>query len=76
MHKKLTDVEKMIANNFKIARKLRGLTLEDLGKILGITGQQVQKYEVGLSRIPLDKLIITSTVLKFDMEFFLKKFKI
>ena len=58
-----------------MARRIRGLTLQELGIIVNVTGQQVQKYEAGLNKIPLEKLITISRHLKFDMEFFLKKFE-
>jgi transcriptional regulator with XRE-family HTH domain len=73
---KLTEIEKIVGANIRIARRIRGLTLQELGAIVSVTGQQVQKYEAGLNKIPLEKLITIAKCLKFDMEFFLKKFEI
>lgn len=75
MKKNLDDIEKTVANNLKIARKIRGLTLKDLSKILGVTTQQVQKYESGSSKLPIDKLILVAKYLNFNLEFFVKRFE-
>ena len=76
MKTELNEIEKLVANNFKILRKIKGLTLQDLSLMLGVTYQQVQKYESGSSRIPLDKLVLLSNHLNVKMEFFVKKFEI
>ena len=43
----------------EILRQLRltsGLSLKEVGRILGVSYQQVQKYESGINRIPLTTL--------------------
>ena len=76
MKTELNEIELLVANNLKIARKIRGLTLKQLAEVLDVTQQQVQKYETGGSRIPLDKLVLISKHLKVNLEFFVKRFEI
>lgn len=49
------------------ARKLHGWTQTDLGKMLGVTMQQVQKYESGRDRISAYKLILLASVFKIEV---------
>ncbi|HRQ61506.1 MAG TPA: helix-turn-helix transcriptional regulator [Alphaproteobacteria bacterium] len=43
---------RQIGQNIKNIRRRAGLTQHDLGELLGVTFQQVQKYEAGTNRIP------------------------
>lgn len=47
-----------------------GHTQSDLGKALGITFQQVQKYERGTNRISASKLWMTASFLGVGVEYF------
>jgi transcriptional regulator with XRE-family HTH domain len=49
---------KSIASKIKAARVESGMSQEALGKHLGVTFQQIQKYEKGVNRITLDRLQI------------------
>lgn len=40
----------------RAARVERGLTLDDVGRRVGLSWQQIQKYEVGMSDISLPRL--------------------
>lgn len=46
----------IIANNIKARRISAGFSQEAVGKKLGITFQQIQKYEKGTNRVSADKL--------------------
>src|SRR5437763_11156404 len=50
------DVSKMIAAKIRGARIEAGLTQEELAEKLGVSFQQVQKYEKGVNRISPDRL--------------------
>jgi transcriptional regulator with XRE-family HTH domain len=71
-----TNINEIIAKNLKIARNIKGLTLKDVGAILGITGQQAQKYECGKNPIAIDKLMQLSKHYNFPITFFLKEFQL
>src|SRR4051794_4753001 len=47
---------KSIASKIKAARVECGMSQEALGKYLGVTFQQIQKYEKGVNRITPDRL--------------------
>lgn len=51
-------------------RMLRGLSQADIGKAVGVTFQQVQKYENGRNRIRASRLQQMAIVLKVTPEFF------
>lgn len=50
-NKQLAGINKQIACDLKRARLLAGLTQKDLAAALGVTYQQIQKYENGTSQI-------------------------
>lgn len=47
----VSDFDKIIGRNIRIQRIANGITQADLGDAVGITFQQVQKYERGANRI-------------------------
>jgi len=52
MTKKPDDVDRHIGAMVKALRRARGWTQTELAGLLGISYQQVQKYESGRSRLP------------------------
>ena len=56
------DVE--VGARLRVLRKLRGLSQSDLAERLGLTFQQVQKYERGTNRISASKLWKVAEVLQ------------
>lgn len=64
------EIRCIIANNLRLLRRLRDISLHELGKRVGVTGQQIQKYEVGNSAIPLDKLVSIAKALDIRPEVF------
>ncbi|MGZ9097541.1 MAG: helix-turn-helix domain-containing protein [Micavibrio sp.] len=58
-HKKKSRVSedgRVIAENLKTLRDCAGLSQADIAGFLGVSYQQVQKYEAGINRIPLQLL--------------------
>lgn len=64
----MTDREfyKALGGRLKTQIKLVGLTLENVGGIIGVSYQQAAKYLSGENRIPLDKLLMLTDVLGID----------
>jgi len=54
----------------RLRRTLRGLSQEKLGDAIGLTFQQVQKYERGANRIGASRLFDLSRVLDVPVSFF------
>ncbi len=46
-HAELAQVEVNAARRIKVARQTRGLTLQDVGDVLGIDGRHVHAWEAG-----------------------------
>ncbi len=51
------EMSKEIGSRIRKLREIAGLSQEKLGEELGITFQQVQKYETGKNRISAPKLV-------------------
>jgi transcriptional regulator with XRE-family HTH domain len=71
----MSDIEKdgsadTIGNRIKSLRRSVGLSQANLGESLGVTFQQIQKYESGRSRIAADKLQRIAQALNVDVNYF------
>lgn len=60
-----------VATQLKAIRKQRHLTYTQIGKMIGVSYQQIQKYEKLQNRIPLEKLYSLSLQLNVPMSYFL-----
>ncbi len=63
-------VDVHVGARVRMRRTLLGMTQTDLGDALGLTFQQVQKYERGTNRISASKLFKLSQVLEVSIEYF------
>ncbi len=54
----------------RMRRTLLGMSQEKLGRALGITFQQIQKYERGVNRIGAGRLFNLSRILEVPVSFF------
>ncbi len=59
-----------VGSRLRLRRDLLGLTLQTLAKAVGVTYQQLQKYEWGVNRISASRLFNLSHVLDVPMSFF------
>jgi len=59
--------DKVIGRNVRLYRLARGLTQSELGGYLGVTFQQIQKYEKGFNRIGSGRLLKIADVLRIDV---------
>lgn len=73
--KKSNTVDIYLGNRLKIKRKEIGITQTKLASIIGISYQQVQKYEKGINKIPSGRLYELSKVLKISLMYFFKGYK-
>jgi transcriptional regulator with XRE-family HTH domain len=68
--KRLTAFDRHVGARVRLARQSRGLSQSELGRHVGLTFQQVQKYERGFNRISAGRLYEMSVVLSVDVTFF------
>ena len=59
-----------VGSRVRMRRKFQGLSQTDLAEALGLTFQQVQKYERGANRISASKLYETAKFLKVPVAYF------
>lgn len=62
------QVDERVGANVRSIRMLRGLSQEKLGEAVGITFQQIQKYEKGSNRISASRLVQFSKVLSCRLD--------
>lgn len=65
-------VDVHVGAKVKSRRLMMGLSQEELAKSIGLTFQQVQKYERGTNRISVSRLTDISRALKVPVDFFLE----
>jgi DNA-binding XRE family transcriptional regulator len=65
-------VDTHVGAKVKSRRLMLGLSQEELAKAIGLTFQQVQKYERGTNRISVSRLADISKALKVSMDYFLE----
>ncbi|MRX32782.1 helix-turn-helix transcriptional regulator [Aminobacter sp. MDW-2] len=57
------DIDKIVGANIRRIRNVIGMSQQALGDALGVTFQQVQKYEKGTNRISAGKLYQSAEIL-------------
>jgi transcriptional regulator with XRE-family HTH domain len=65
-----TDIA--VGARLREARQFAGATQEELARALGISGQAVQKYEIGENRLSAGRLVAAAAFLGVPMAYFFK----
>lgn len=65
-----SPIDVHVGQRIRLRRTLLGLSQERLGEALGVTFQQVQKYERGVNRVGASRLFDLSRVLDVPISFF------
>lgn len=73
--RKPTDADRFVGQKLRQGRRELGLTQEALANLLGITFQQVQKYETGRSRMSAGRLRDAAISLQKPITFFYEPFE-
>lgn len=63
-------VDKFVGSRVRMRRMMLSMSQEKLGDALGLTFQQVQKYEKGINRIGASRLQHISQILQVPVAFF------
>ena len=66
----LDKVDKLIGNKIYSLRLDKDMTQAELTKKLGISGQQLQKYETAKNKINASKLALLAKVMDKDIRYF------
>ena len=64
------QVDRHIGSRVRARRTMLGMSQEKLADALGLTFQQVQKYEKGINRIGASRLLHIAGILDVSIEFF------
>ena len=70
MTSKPNPIDVHVGGRIRLRRTLLGLSQEKLGKAIGLTFQQVQKYERGTNRVGSSRLYQIAKVLSVPVSFF------
>jgi transcriptional regulator with XRE-family HTH domain len=65
-----SPIDAHVGSRIRLRRTLLGLSQERLGDALGLTFQQVQKYERGINRVGASRLFDLARVLDVPISFF------
>jgi transcriptional regulator with XRE-family HTH domain len=61
-----TEIDEHVGRMLRGFRKGRGVSQESFAAALGVTSQQVQKYELGRNRISASKLFVAASFLEIS----------
>jgi transcriptional regulator with XRE-family HTH domain len=64
------NVDRHVGTRVRMRRMMLGVSQEKLGGALGLTFQQIQKYEKGTNRISASRLQHVSQILQVPIPFF------
>lgn len=70
MASKPNPIDVHVGRRLRLRRTLLGMSQERLGELLGLTFQQVQKYERGVNRIGSSRLFELGQILDVPVSFF------
>jgi len=68
--KQANPIDGQVGNRVRLRRMLVGMSQERLGEHLGLTFQQVQKYEKGVNRIGAGRLFQVAQILGVPISYF------
>jgi transcriptional regulator with XRE-family HTH domain len=64
----IDQLDKALGLSIRLRRQLAGCSQSDLGEAIGVSFQQIQKYERGVNRVSFSKLILISRALKCSID--------
>ncbi|WP_340107936.1 helix-turn-helix transcriptional regulator [Pikeienuella sp. HZG-20] len=70
MAKAPNPIDVHVGSRVKLRRMSLGMSQEHLGRLLGLTFQQIQKYEKGVNRIGASRLFAIGEALDAPIQFF------
>ena len=70
-----TQLDKLIGRRIRLRRTMLKFSQDNVASLLGITFQQMQKYENGENKISASRLYIISKILSIDIGYFFSAIK-
>lgn len=71
--KRTTEQDRLVGQRIKLLRKSKGISQTTLGRALGVTFQQIQKYENGANRVGASRLSEVARVLEIPVSTFFEE---
>ncbi len=68
--KKPNPIDVHVGSRIRLRRNMLGMSQEKLGELLGITFQQIQKYEKGSNRVGASRLQAIASILNVSVGYF------
>lgn len=68
-------VDVHVGQRLRLRRTFTGMTQESLGNAIGVTFQQIQKYERGTNRMGSSRLYEFSKILSVPVSYFFEEYK-
>jgi transcriptional regulator with XRE-family HTH domain len=65
-----SPIDKLVGSRVRMRRMMIGMSQEKLAEALGLTFQQVQKYEKGMNRIGASRLLQIANILGVPITYF------
>ena len=75
MKRKIHPVDTYVGQRLKSRRRLIGASQYELGSLVGVSFQQIQKYEKGYNRIGSSRLYEFSKILNVPISYFLEGYE-
>ena len=72
----IAEIDKFIGNKIVSLRLARGFSRKQLSEAVGITGQQLSKYEKGKNRVSIGRLILLSKALGEKVSYFYEELEL
>ena len=66
----IIEVDKFIGRKIYALRLAQGCSRQQLSEVIGVTHQQLQKYEKGTNRISVGRLVLIAKALSKDVSYF------
>ncbi|MCG5246842.1 helix-turn-helix domain-containing protein [Methylorubrum extorquens] len=71
--KRVTEQDRLVGQRIKMLRKSKGISQTALGRALGVTFQQIQKYENGVNRVGASRLSEVGRALEVPVSTFFEE---
>ena len=68
----INAIDKLVSRRLKYRRRLLGITQKELGISVGVSIQQIQKYEAGINRISLGRLLMVCNYFQYNITDFIQ----